>query len=216
MRSLLRSQRGLLAAGAAVLLLVVAGGWFGIISPKRDKAADLEKQVVAAQAELAQKRAELARPSAAVRIRANDLYRLSKALPGSVDAAGVLLDVDRLAKSNKLTFLALTPTAAFAGVGFVQQPYGIELEGRFANVSRFLGDLRRLVVVKKKRLDVRGRVYSIDKVDLAEPNSNLKFPTVKASLTISAFSYVPGAGTPGEPSSSTSSSTGTEAAGATP
>jgi Tfp pilus assembly protein PilO len=215
MSSRLDSKKTLLL-GAAALVGVLVAGWFLLVAPQRSKADELQAQVTAAQDELAQKRAELARPSAAVRIKANDLFRLSKALPGSTDTAGVLLDVDRLAGKHDLTFWSLTPQAPFVGAGVIQQPYGVVLEGRFGDVSRFVRDLRKLVVVKRGRLDVRGRVYAIDQVELQEPEGAKKFPVVKASLNVNAYSYDGGAVPSGDASQSTTTPTGTVAAGATP
>jgi len=63
MTSVLRSRQGMLAAGAAALALVLVAGWFLVVSPKRTRADELKAEVAAAQSELAQKRAELARPS---------------------------------------------------------------------------------------------------------------------------------------------------------
>ncbi len=216
MTSVLRTRQGMLAAGAAALALVLVAGWFLVVSPKRTRADELKTEVAAAQGELAQKRAELARPSAAVRIRANDLFRLSKALPGATDTAGVILDVDRLARQHDLTFWSMTPESPQAGIGFLQQPYGVVLEGRFGDVSRFLRDLRTLVKVKKGRLDARGRVYAVDRVELQEPETGKKFPVVKASLTVNAFSFAGDAVPPGDTSETTTTTTGTVAAGATP
>ncbi len=217
MTSALRTKQGMLAAGAAALALMLVAGWFLVVAPKRSRADALESQVAAAQAELALKRAELARPSAAVRIKANDLFRLSKALPSAGDTAGVILDVDRLARQHDLTFWSLTPGAPLAGTGVLQQPYDVALEGRFGDVSRFLRDLRTLVRVKKGRLDARGRIYAVDQIELKEPESAKKFPVVKASLTVNAYSYAGDAVPPGNsPETTTTSTTGSVAAGATP
>jgi Tfp pilus assembly protein PilO len=208
----------MLAAGAAALALVLLAGWFLVVSPKRTRADELQGQVAVAQTELAQKRAELARPSAAVRIKANDLFRLSKALPGAQDTAGVILDVDRLAGQHGLTFWSLTPEPAQVGTGILRQPYGVVLEGRFGDVSRFLRDLRTLVKIKKgQRLDARGRIYTVDRLELKEPESAKKFPVVKASLTVNAYSYAGDAVPPGNtPETTTTPAPGTVAAGATP
>jgi Tfp pilus assembly protein PilO len=210
------SSKKTLLLGAGALVGVLVAAWFLLVAPQRSEADKLQTQVQAAQEELAQKQAELARPSATVRIKANDLFRLSKALPGATDTAGVLLDVDRLADRHGLTFWSLTPQPAFVGTGVIQQPYGVVLEGRFGDVSRFVRDLRKLVVVKRGRLDVRGRVYAIDKVELREPSAGRKFPVVNASLNVNAYSYAGNAVTPGDTSQSTTTPTGTSAAGATP
>jgi Tfp pilus assembly protein PilO len=212
------STKKTLLLGAAAVVVVLGAAWFLLVAPQRSDADKLQAQVDAAQAELAQKKAELARPSATIRIKANDLFRLSKALPTVGDTAGVLLDVDRLAGKHKLTFLSLTPQPSLTGTGtgYVQQPYAVVLEGRFGDVSKFVRDLRKLVVVKRGRLNVRGRVYTIDKVELKEPSSEKKFPVVNAALNVNAYSYAGVAVPPGDASQSTTTSTGTVAAGATP
>jgi len=215
-KGLLQSKKGIVGAGALGLVCVLAAGWFLGVAPKRQEAAELAVTVTSAQEELARKRAELARPSVAVRVKANDLYRLSKALPGQVDPAGVILDVDRIAKRNGLTFWSLSPERPLPTAGALQQPFKVELEGRFTDVSRFLRDLRRLVSVKHGRLVVNGRVYAIDSLELDEPDSGAKFPIVKASVTVNAFSFAPAAPPAGGTTTTTTTSTGTVAAGATP
>jgi hypothetical protein len=207
----------MIAAGVVAFAAVLAVGWFFLVSPKRDEADDLATKVTAAQDELAQKRAELARPSASVRVKADDLYRLQKAMPGQVDQAGVILDLDRIAKQHELTFWELTPGTPVVTTGALQQPFDVVLEGRFTNVSRFLRDIRALVGIKAKRLKVHGRVYAIDKLVLEEPGSDAKFPIVRASLTVNAFSFDGATAAPVDGgTTTTTTSTGTVAAGATP
>lgn len=218
MNGLLHTKKGMIAAGAVGLVAVLAAGWFFAVSPKRQEADELAVKVTSSQEELARKRAELARPSIAVRVKANDLYRLSKALPSDVDTAGVLLDLDRMAKRHKLTLWSLAPAAPVAGFGVLQRPYAVTLEGRFTDVSRFLRDLRTLVGVKGGRLKVAGRTYAIDELQLAESETGSKFPIVAATLTVNAYSFTgPPPAQDGSTTTTTSTtSTETVAAGATP
>ncbi len=91
------------------------------------------------------------------------------------------------------------------------------MQGRFTDVSRFLGELRQLVRVQKRRLDARGRIYSTTNVNLTEGDT--KFPNVKAAVTIEAYTFnaATAAGTPTDTTTPTTpSSSGTVAAGATP
>jgi Pilus assembly protein, PilO len=216
------SDRTALALGGAALLLVLVGLWFFVVSPKRSEASKLEAEVAAAQAELTQKKAELASPSAAVTVRTSDVFRLAKALPENANVAAVMLDVDRLAARHKLTLDGFQPTAQIPVTGYYAQPLTVTVQGRFDAVSRFLGDLRRLVTVKKGRLVVDGRLYSVTEVRLAKPEGeNVQFPTVRAGILLNAFGVLPGVPatttsetTDGE--TTTPSSDGTSAAGATP
>lgn len=206
------------AAGAGAVLLLVAVMWFLLVAPKRSEATSLKQDVAAKQVELAQKQAELRSPQAAVKVRATDLYRVTKALPDSNDMAAIILDVNRMAASNGLAFRSMTPQPAILGAGWLQQPVTVVVQGRFRDVSSFLGDVRKLVRVRGGILDARGRAYSVTTVDLGSPDE-ATFPVVKATITVNAHAYsAPPPVTPTTPTTPTTtpSSDGTVAAGATP
>ena len=218
MSALLRSPKGRIGAIVAGGLLVAAAAWFLLIAPQKSKANELAAQVSASRAELSQRRLALAQPSASVAIKPSDLYRLTKALPNETGMSGILLDVNRLAGRNDLQFRSIAPSTPTLGTGYLQHPLSVVVQGRFADISRFLGDLRSLVSVRGKRLDARGRLYSVTQVDLTEPENAKKFPIVQAKVTLNAYSFsapvpapVPDPSTTTDPSSS-----GTVAAGATP
>lgn len=217
MKSVLQSERGRIGAVIGGLLVVATGCWFLLVAPQRSKVAQLDTEISATRVDLSQRRLALARPSASVKIRPSDLYRLTKALPNSTDMAGILLDVNRLAGRNSLDFSAITPGTEQLGTGFVEQPLSVVVVGRFGDVSHFLGDIRTLVRVRKGRLDARGRLYSVSQVDIAEPDQGKKFPVVKATVTLNAFAF----SAPTAPSTTPSTTTdapvnGTVAAGVTP
>lgn len=210
----LSSTRARVAAAAALVLVLLAG-WFLLVGPQRSQAAQLDEQLTAARTELSQRRLARTRPAADVKVRPADLYRLTKALPDSVDMAGVILDVDGLSARNGLSFTSITPSAAVAGTGFVAQPVSVVVQGRFIDVSRFLGDLRSLVRVRDSLLDARGRLYAVTQVELGAPESG-SFPLVKAAVTLNAYAFSPPpAGSTTAPPSTPPSSSGTIAAGAT-
>lgn len=196
-------------------MLVLAALWFLAVSPKRSEASKLETDVAAAQAELTQRKADLARPSAAVTVRASDVFRLAKALPIDANVAAVVLDVDRLAGRRGLTLEGFQPTAVIPVGGYYAQPITITVQGRFGSVSRFLSDLRKLVKVKKGRLVVDGRLYSVTEVRLGKAEGEVQYPNVRASIVLNAFGSLPVVPTvPPESVPTTPSSDGTSAAGA--
>ena len=209
------SNRSALALGGAALVLVLAALWFVVVSPKRSEASKLESDVAAAQAELAQRKADLARPSAAVTVRASDGFRLAKALPEDANVASVMLDVDRLAGRHGLTLEGFQPTAVVPVTSYYAQPVTVTVQGRFGSVSRFLGDLRQLVNVRNGRLVVDGRLYSVTEVTLGRPEGDGKFPSVRAGIVLNAFGVLPGMPA-ATPETTTPSTDGTSAAGATP
>ena len=219
MSDLLSTTKGKIGLGVAAGLLVLVAAWFLVVAPQRSKANELKAQLAASQDELAKRRLALIKPSTNVTVKPSDLYRLTKALPNETDMSGILLDVDRLAHKRSLKFTSLTPGAQALGSGFTEQPIAVVVQGRFGSVSAFLGDLRSLVTVRGGRLDARGRLYSVSKVDISAPDSPTTFPVVKASVTLNAYSFSAASPTPEAPTTTTpdsSSSSGTVAAGATP
>ena len=221
MSSQLRTTKGQILVSVAAVALVAAAGWFLVIAPKKNEAKSLDTQIVAVENQIAVRKAELARPKADVKVRAADLFRLSKAMPNDTDMAGIMLDLDRIAAQNEITFRSITPGVRVTGTGYIVQPMGVIVEGRFGNVSRFLADVRTLVKVKKRRLDARGRLFAVDQVDFAEPDGEVKFPRVQASLTIDAFTFDAASAVPAQPGTTTpptqtTPSDGTVAAGVTP
>jgi Tfp pilus assembly protein PilO len=216
MRSRLQSKNGVLVAVIGGVVLVAAGLWFLAISPQNSKASKLDTQIAAVQAQIVERRNALASPSAQVHVRASDLYRLTKAMPDQTDMAGIIFSLNRLAQARHLTFEAVQPLTPVAQTGFMVTPINITLQGRFSAVSAFLGDMRRMVNVRRRALVATGRLFSVDQVAFGQPDNNLSFPNVKAQLVVDAFTFVGGApSTPTTPTTPTAPS-GTEAAGATP
>ena len=218
MSALLRSPKGKIGVIVAGGLFVVAATWFLLVSPQRAKAVELDAQISTSRTELSQRRLALAQPSANVTVKPSDLYRLTKALPNDTGMADILLDVNRLAGRNELEFRSIAPSSQVLGTGYVQQPLAVVVQGRFGDISRFLGDLRTLVSVRQGRLDARGRLYSVSQVDMSEPDNAKKFPIVQANVTLNAYAFSAPVPAPGsDPSTTTdTSSSGTVAAGATP
>jgi Tfp pilus assembly protein PilO len=223
--TLLRSKAGVVAVAVALVVVIGAGGWFLAVSPKRSKSVELADSVAGVEADITARRAALARPRAEVNLRVSDLYRLTKAMPSDLGIAGVMLEINRLASRHGVSFTSITPATAVVASGYLVQPLDVSLQGRFTSVSGFLADLRRLVSVRHKTLDVRGRLFSIDDIELGQPESPRKFPNISAKATINAFVYtglptgapaVPGS-TPTPPANTTPpAASQTAAAGATP
>ncbi len=220
MSTLLRSPKGQIGAVVAGGLLLLAAMWFLLVAPQQSKAQALDTQIATSQADLATRRLALVNPSANVTVRPGDLFRLTKALPDGQDMPGILLDVNRLAEKNGLVFQSLTPQAQVVGAGFVEQPLGVIVQGRFSSVSQFLGDLRSLVTVRHGRLDARGRMYSVSHVEIGTPEGVGKFPIVAAKVTVNAYTFsapVPNPSTSTDQSTTSGpSSNSTTAAGANP
>jgi hypothetical protein len=218
MTDLLKTTNGRLGAGGAILVLVLAAGWFLGVSPQKKKTADLRAETEAAATTLAEKRAALEHPAASVTIKAADSYILKTALPDAVDVPRALLDIQGLAKRYGLTLSAVRPQQAVVGAGYSALPMDITVQGGFAKLSRFLRDMRATVRVDGGRLRVTGPAYSIEKIDIGQPSAPDVFPIVRAQVTLNAYSFVPTAPVAPDTSTATpvSPTTSHVAQGATP
>jgi hypothetical protein len=197
------------AVVAAGLLLVAACGWFVVVSPQRSKAADLKKQIDSTQKQIDDARALVAKAKNAQKVKIADIFRLTKAMPDNADEAGVLLDLNNIAKSTGIDFtsIAVDPSTTLSGYQVI--PLRLEFVGNFYSLSDFLFRLRNLVDVHRGALDARGRLFSADEIALDE--GIYKFPRIRAQIKLSAYVY--GSGTPG---STAPGQSGTTAATTTP
>ena len=224
---LLSSKAGVVAVAAGTAAVIVAAaGWFLLVKPKRAEAKKLDASIASVEQSIAARRAELARPKAEIRVRPERSVPPVEGASRNPDIAGVMLEVNRLAGLHGITFRSIRSEAHVPANAYMVHPFEVVLEGRFRNVSAFLGDLRKLVRVKKDVLDVRGRLFAVDTLATEQPDGKKTFPTVKATVTLDAFEFSgtgrerrPRATTDGlaDATTQTSPATGaTTAAGATP
>jgi Tfp pilus assembly protein PilO len=83
----------------------------------------------------------------------------------------------------------LPPGATVGSAGFPTMPFSFLFNGSFVDMERFLRDVQRFVRVNGERVDVRGRLLSIDGFALgAGPGG---FPKVKASISATAYLQSP-------------------------
>jgi Tfp pilus assembly protein PilO len=213
----LRNPKMLIALALGGAVVLTAALWILLVGPERSKATKLDGEVAAMQSKIDERKAALASPKANVHIKASDVYRLTRAMPNETDMSGILLTLDHMAKSHKLDFSSIQPDPQVAQTGFSVVPAAVVLQGRFTDVSAFLGDVRKLVDVKRHQLAATGRLFSVDSVELSKPDgTNKAFPDVKATMTINAFVFTGGVITPAPSQTTPTASSGTVAAGANP
>jgi Tfp pilus assembly protein PilO len=206
------------AVGAALAagLLVAVAGWLLLVSPAKSKSSTLQTQIQSTQAEIAARRAAIAsRPKIRVDVHSSDLYRLTKAVPERQDMSGIVLELNRVARTSGVSFDSITPSQMVQAQGYNVHPLAVIVSGRFSEVNGFLHSVRKLVTVRKGKLDARGRLFAIDTVSVNE-EPDKKFPIVQATVTLDAFVYA-GGSAPGSttPSNGTTPPSGAVAAGAT-
>lgn len=186
-------------AGAAVLLLVAGLGYLVLVGPKRSKASSLETEIAQTELQLAQARIANRKPKGTSDVA--DLFRLTKAVPNRPDMPGLLLELSRVARNTGVSFDSITPQTPTASTGYQLMPIGLTFRGNYYQLSDFLFRLRNLVAVHSGRLNINGRLFTIDTVQFDE-DPDREFPYLEAKLTANAVVFgtapIPGAAATGE------------------
>jgi Tfp pilus assembly protein PilO len=93
------------------------------------------------------------------------------------------------APATQAAAATLPPGAAVGSAGFPTMPFSFVFNGSFFDMESFFRDVQRFVRVNDKRVDVRGRLLSIDAFSLvAGPDG---FPSVKSSINATAYLLSP-------------------------
>lgn len=183
-----RLPRGAAYAIVGVALLLVAlAGYFALISPQRSRLSRLSAEIADTQTKLDQVKLKSLQVKKAPSIEVADLYRLAKAMPDRTDMPGILLTLDQMAKEAGITLSSISPGAPIGLSGFTAVPINVAVVGSFYDLSDFLFRLRKLVSIRRSKLDATGRLFTVDSVDFEQ--GTVPYPDLQATLTMEAFVY---------------------------
>ncbi|MFL5963819.1 MAG: hypothetical protein ACJ757_13100 [Gaiellaceae bacterium] len=176
------------AIGLGLLLLAVAG-YVGIVSPQGAKAAKVQQQADAVQAQIYRRRIELRAALHPPTIQTADLFQLARAMPDRPDMPGIILTLSDLARSAGITFDLIEPSTSRDAPSTSYETDRIHLlfNGDFYGLSDFLYRLRNLVSVHSGRLDASGRLFNVDTLTFNVPANG--FPQISAELFVNAYVY---------------------------
>ena len=223
-----RSPKILIPAVLAVA--AVAAFYFLALSPKREDAARLDKEIASKQTAFDQARAQLATyEKAQANYKANytTLTRLGKAVPADDDVRSLLVQLNEAADRSKVDFHkieigapgATEPNAGTSGAlapapgsvqvgsaGFSAMPFSFGFEGSFFRLSDFFNRLEDFVTVKNKEIDVTGRLLLMGSISVT-PKDDLNH--LSAQIGAATYLVPPAAGIEGAtPTSPTGGSQG--------
>jgi Tfp pilus assembly protein PilO len=210
------SQRDRTILGVVVLLVVLAGGWFFVIQPKRQQASKLGAQLSTAQSELSSVQAQVAGDEAAKSAFGKNyttLARLGEAVPTNDNVPSLVYQLQNAASGSKVDFRGLTlnpasssssttpttsssasqaataalpPGAAVGEAGFPIEPFTFTFQGNFFHLSNFFHRLQQFVVANNNTVAVSGRLMTLNAISFQASQSG--FPQITA--TISATTYL--------------------------
>jgi type IV pilus assembly protein PilO len=200
LKGLPRPQLAIASIGAFVIVLL--GGWFLVIGPKRHEASSLSAQASDLRNQIDEAQAG-GSSSDQQRIRVADLFELSRAMPDTTDVPDVLLQLSEVASETGITFSSVTPGNTEAVGNYEKLPIDLVFEGRFYDLADFLYRLRNLVGVHDGVLATDGRLFAVDSISFAE--GDVTFPQVQANIRVDAFIYGNGTETSPPPPEATQS-----------
>jgi Type II secretion system (T2SS), protein M len=93
------------------------------------------------------------------------------------------------APATQAATASLPPGAAVGSAGFPTMPFSFVFNGSFFDMERFLREVQRFVRVDGKSVDVRGRLLSVDGFALTAGPAG--FPSVRASISATAYVLSP-------------------------
>jgi Tfp pilus assembly protein PilO len=214
--------RTLVFIAVGTVLVYALALWFLLVAPKQAEGTTLQEDVAAAELSLVAEQATASRPptAAPAGTGVSDVLRLAKAMPASADQPGLVLELDRLARSTGVKLGSITPREPVVAAGSPTAiPVVVTAEGSYREITRFVRRARELVRFSRGQIRATGRLFTVQAVELAESNAK-RFPFIDATITLNAYVYdgpivveePPPA--PAEEDDETSSAT--SAAGATP
>ena len=189
-----------------VAVLAVGGYWKFALAPKREEAAKLEQQVIAAEAQLAQTQGVIATyKDAQAQYKTNyaTVVRLGKAVPADDDTRSLVVQLDTAAKRSGIDFDSIDITAAGGGAStntgatgtlapgavnvgsFAAMPFNFSFTGQFGDLSNFIARLERFVSVQGDRISVNGRLLRVDGLALHPATDG--WPGLQVDIAASSY-----------------------------
>jgi len=218
--------------GVLAVVAVIAGFYLLIVKPTSADVADLDTQITAAESRRDVALADLQTAAAAREQYKRDqatLAVLGKAVPADEGVPSLLYQLHKAARKSGVDFDSVTVSenadaaSSTADGGLTKLPLTIKFDGTFFKLDRFLRSLHGFAEIGEEKVDVRGRLLTIDAVNLAPQDENGS--TLTAEITATAYvapteagkaAATTAAGASTASGTDTAGTTGTTSANATP
>jgi Tfp pilus assembly protein PilO len=205
------TMRDRLVVIGILLVVVLAGGWLMIVKPERNKASQLEAEVLTAQGQLSSAQGKLAQAreaQARYRVAYAAIVRMGKAVPAGQEVPALVYQLDRASQSKHVSFESISTSSSSsssaasvgAASGFSQLPFTFAFSGSFADLSRLLARLDNFTSsTRSGALLVNGRLLTIQSVNLTPQTSSSgqghsAAATLSGTITATAYTLPVGQG----------------------
>ncbi|MCA1688974.1 MAG: type II secretion system protein M [Actinobacteria bacterium] len=198
-----------------VCVLVAAAGivaiWVGLVSPKRQDAANLGTKLTVAQARLGTAQSQLAQAKAAEAGYTTNLRvvkSLYKAVPADDGVPRLVVSLDRTSHHKRVDFRVVTVPGAAGSPAAPTTPGGVAtglgvpgglspisftftFAGGYIDLQKFLQSVHDFTLLNGSQVIAHGRLLTIQSVALTQPQSVSKGVTTQAAVTATAYSQLP-------------------------
>jgi hypothetical protein len=234
------TRRNSILLVAVAVVAVIGAYWMLVLTPKREEAAKLDKQITVKQTALASAEAEVADyETARANYRANYsmVARLGKAVPVDDDVRSLMVQINAAAGHSGVDFrtinvagsgaAAATPSGTAKGAtttaapppgatavgtaGFSTMPFAFRFQGSFFELGKFFNRLDKFVAVRNRGLDVTGRLLLLNSITLT-PDATKGFPMLSADVSANSYLLPPTEGLTAGATAAGPASSGTTAA----
>ncbi len=225
------TRRDRLVIVIVALVAAIAASWLLVVSPKRDQAAKLGTKVASEQQALDTARTQLAQNAAASKQYASNyaaLARLGEAVPTSDDIPSLIIQLQDAADGARVDFQSLqngSPARAarrgrhrrrrralprLAPADATGEQLSFSFSGSYFQLSNFFNKVQHFVTPEGNGVQVRGRLISLNSVNLTPAAGG--FPQITAQITATIYteaapSATAGAATGGSSAASSTQST---------
>jgi Tfp pilus assembly protein PilO len=197
---------------AIAMLVLLAGGWYMLVSPERQQASKLEAQVTTASAQLTSAEGELSSARGAATRYSNaysSIVNLGKAVPATAEVPSLIFQLEQASNLKRVDFSSIvtgtgsgsspsSATPAAVTSGFSQMPFTFVFNGNFFDLYNLFQQLNGFTQrTASGQLQIRGRLLTIQSVKLAPVTTGTaSAPGSHSQLTgtITATAYVLPAG----------------------
>lgn len=174
-----------LLLSAAALLLVVLVGWFGFVSPQRQKAEEIGAEIALTEAQIDS--TEALTQGSLVRQSARELATLRTAIPDEVQMSAILRQLSSASAAAKVRITGITPQPRVATGAADAIPITVAVEGRYFGIREFLRLLRTRADVSEEAVRATGRLFEIDSIQFT--GGTTTGGVIQATLTAKAFAF---------------------------
>jgi Tfp pilus assembly protein PilO len=203
-----KRDRMVIVVFGALAVLVVA--WLLVVSPERNKAAEVQAKAQTAQAELSAAQGKLAEAEDAAKRYAaaySSIVSLGQAVPAESEVPSLVYELDHATSKDEVGFESIAAGAGgsssssssvpaattVATAGFQQLPFTFSFAGTYEQLYKLMGRLQGFTVTKPDgSVNVSGRLLSIQGVSLTGGLSTGASGSGgdKLTATVTATAYV--------------------------